>query len=288
MTTATLKTWGQIKQYTWDHRWKKQKSAENDTKSRIARLTHYWGDSLPLRHLEKGHTFVTLQDDLISDYDISNARVNKIVSAATTALDYTCKLGLHSTRAPYFERLQEDESRQAWYTKDEVDKLAFIAVDLFDRQELADAILFSAYTGLRRGEFLRLRVQDVDLTTNVVWVGGRPETSTKTNSTRSVPINDKIKHLVLKRLELKKKGLLFGDEWLNKHQLYKQFMKVKKRAGFDEAYCWHSLRHSFCTWAGTVSHPRTIMAAAGHKSMDTTLKYCKAVDEEVHAMIAKL
>ena len=81
---------------------------------------------------------------------------------------------------------------------------------------------------------------------------------------------------------------LFGDDWNNKDQLYKAFKKVRKYVGFDETYCWHSLRHSFATWAGAVDHPRNIMAALGHSSVVTTLKYCKATDEGLHSMIAKL
>ena len=52
--------------------------------------------------------------------------------------------------------------------------MAEIAVDVYDRQDLADAILFSAYTGVRQGELLKLRSDDVDVARSQIWVGGKP------------------------------------------------------------------------------------------------------------------
>ena len=287
MTTA-LKTWGDIHKYTWDNCWKRQKSAD-DTRRRIHRITSYWGDSLPLRHLTKGHVWTELQNDLLDDYDLSNGRVNKIVSAASHAMRFTFNRDLHSYKRPFYELLDEDECRQAYFTKEQVVKLCLIAVDIYNNQNLADAMNVAAYTGIRQGEFLRVRIRDVDQANNVVWIGGRPETTTKSGKGRPVPIHVKIQPIFDKRIQEKNpKGLLFGDEWLNKGQLYKQFVKCRKLSGLDESFVWHSFRHSFCTWSGAVDHPRNIQAIAGHKSVDTTLKYCKATNKALHNLVAKL
>ena len=81
---------------------------------------------------------------------------------------------------------------------------------------------------------------------------------------------------------------MFGDEWLNKGQLYKQFVKCRKLVGIDESHVWHSFRHSFCTWSGAVDHPINIQAIAGHRNIKTTLKYCKATNPALHKLVAKL
>jgi integrase len=230
-----------------------------------------------------------LQNDLLDDYDLSNGRVNKIVSAASHAMRFTFNRDLHSYKRPFYELLDEDECRQAYFTKEQVVKLCLIAVDIYNNQNLADAMNVAAYTGIRQGEFLRVRIRDVDQANNVVWIGGRPETTTKSGKGRPVPIHVKIQPIFDKRIQEKNpKGLLFGDEWLNKGQLYKQFVKCRKLSGLDESFVWHSFRHSFCTWSGAVDHPRNIQAIAGHKSVDTTLKYCKATNKALHNLVAKL
>tara|TARA_X000001036_G_scaffold338152_1_gene317159 strand:- start:340 stop:1047 length:708 start_codon:yes stop_codon:yes gene_type:complete len=226
-----------------------------------------------------------LQTDILEEDQVSHATVNRAVSVASCALRFTYKAGLHSVKCPEFDPLPEDECRQSFYSKDQVDKLAFIATDIFDRKELSEAIIFSAYTGARQGEFLRIKSTDIDLTTNVVFIGGSKHNQTKNRKGRPVPIHDKLKPIIKNRLS---NNYLFGDDWNNKDQLYKAFKKVRKYVGFDETYCWHSLRHSFATWAGAVDHPRNIMAALGHSSVVTTLKYCKATDEGLHSMVSKL
>ena len=290
MTTSSteLRTWGDIHKYPGDNCWKRQKSAD-DTIRRVRRITSYWGNSLPLRHLTKGHVWIELQNDLLDDFDLSNGRVNKIVSAASHAMRYTFNLDLHSHKRPAFEELDVDESRQAYFTKEQVVQLCSVAVEIYSNQNLADAMNVAAYTGIRQGELLRVRIRDIDQENNVMWIGGRPETSTKNRTGRPIPLNIKIQPLIDKRLQTKNpNGLLFGDEWLNKGQLYKQFVKCRKLIGLDQSYVWHSFRHSFCTWSGAVDHPRNIKAIAGHKSMDTTLKYCKVSNPALHNLVAKL
>ena len=282
----SLETWGDIYKYTWEHCWKRQ-SSKQDTLHRIEKVTSFWGDSFPLSQLAKGHVWVELQKDLLEDYNLSNSRVNKIVSVASHAMRYTHRLDLHKYKRPYYELLDADECRQSWFTKEQVAQLCLIAVEIYRNQHLADAMNVSAYTGIRQGELLKLRVADVDLENNVIWIGGRPETKPKGKKSRPVPIAHKIKFIFEKRCKTNKK-LVFGDDFSNKDQLFKQFLKCRKQLGLDSSYVWHSFRHSFCTWSGAVDHPKNIQAIAGHKSIDTTMKYCKAFSEALHGCVAKL
>ena len=192
--------------------------------------------------------------------------------------------------------LDADECRQSWFTKEQVAQLCLIAVEIYSNQDLADAMNVSAYTGIRQGELLKLRVADVDLENNVIWIGGRPETKPKGKKSRPVPMSYKIKFIFEKRCHTNmgepykngNKKLVFGDNFLNKGQLYKQFKKCRKQLGLDSSYVWHSFRHSFCTWSGAVDHPKNIQAIVGHSHIDTTMKYCKAFNEALHGCVAKL
>jgi len=282
-TNHNLKTWGDVADYTWTHCWKRQKSARTVEK-RVNRITNYCGLSFPLRKMGKGYWWTELQTDILDQDEVSNATVNRAVSVGTHALRFTYEKELHSVRPPKFEKLDEAEARQAWFTKDQVAKMAFIAIDIFNRKDLSEAIVFSAYTGLRQGEFLKLKPEDVHLDLNSLQVGQKKDRNGKSTG-RFIPIHKSLIPIIESRMNNR---YLFGDDWSNKDQLYGQFKKIRKYMGLDESYVWHSLRHSFCTWAGAVDHPRNIMAAAGHKSIDTTLRYCKATEEAVHAMVSKL
>ena len=284
MSTKCITTWQQAADYTWTHCWSRQKSAQTAEK-RVERITKFCGRSFPLRKMGETWWWHELMTDILNEDNVTHATVNRAVSVGTHALKFTRKAGLHSVKCPEFDRLPEDECRQSWYTKEQVDHLAFLSLDVFDRKDLRDAILFSAYTGCRQGELLKIKPTDVDFSTNVVLIGGKKRSSTKNRKGRPVPINDKIKPIIKNRLS---NTYLFGDDWNNKDQLYNAFKKVRKLAGHDETYCWHSLRHSNATWLGAVTHPRTIMELLGHRSINTTLQYCKATDEAQHKAVSLL
>ena len=66
-------------------------------------------------------------------------------------VNYCREQGLCDVKPPKFEK-GEEESTDTFFGKEEVEQLAFVAVDVFDRPDLADALVFSAYTGVRQGE----------------------------------------------------------------------------------------------------------------------------------------
>jgi len=206
----------------------------------------------------------------------SDATINRIVSAVSTVLNHCCSEDIIPS-APRLRRRKEGEHRLTWFTKDEVEGLFYNSLDPFDRQDLADIIVVAAYTGMRQGELLKLKSRDVDLSSNVIHVGGRPEFVTKGSDYRSVPIHDRIKDALRKRMECVGSSVrLFGDEWTDKDQLFRAFKKVRNWTGKDDTYVFHSLRHSFATWCVEAGVPmRTLMELMGHKRIDTTLRYAK-------------
>ena len=112
-------------------------------------------------------------------------------------MKFTHLAGLHTYVCPKFERADESEHRLTYFTKEEVDRLCFLAVDLYDRQDLADAIKFSAYTGVRQGELLKLRPEDVDVARSQIWVGGKPTLVTKGKNVRNITLHPSIEQMVM-------------------------------------------------------------------------------------------
>ena len=275
-----IKTWGEAFDYTWRVKWKRTASAKTNAIN-AGHITEYAGRSLPLKRMSVAGWWMELRATL-EDEGRSGSTINRIISAGTTVMKFTHLAGLHTQVCPKFERAKEGEHRLTYFTKQQVSLMAEIAVDVYDRQDLADAILFSAYTGVRQGELLKLRSDDVDVARNQIWVGGKPTLVTKGKNVRNITLHPAIEQIVMNRLH---QTYLFRDDWSNKDQLYSAFKKVRKQAGIAEDHVWHTLRHSFGTWLGETTHPRQIMALMGHANIETSLRYVKATDEATRSAV---
>ena len=286
MTTTTVKTWDEALNYTWRVKWKRTRGAKTALIN-ANHITQYGGKSLPLKRLTVAGWWLELKAEL--EEGRSGSTVNRILSAGSTVFNFTHLAGLHTYKMPVFPRAEEGACRIEWFTKDDVDQLCSISRDLFgDRwgDDLADAMLVSAYTGIRQGELLKLKSEDYDSAHSQLWVGGKTGRLTKNaKGVRNITLHPKIQKIILDRLD---RDYLFKDDWSNKDHLYRNFCKVRKIAGFSEDYVWHCLRHSFGTWMGAVTHPRTLMEALGHKTIDMSLKYCKATDEAARSAVLAL
>ncbi len=279
-TPTAVKTWGEALDYTWRVKWKRMNSAKTNAIN-SNHITEYAGRSLPLKRMSVAGWWLEMKAEL-EDQGRSGSTINRIISAGTTVLKFTQLAGLHAIACPLFERAKEGEHRLTYFSKDQITHLASIAVDLYDRQDMADAIVFSGYTGVRQGELLKLRSDDVDVARQILWVGGKPTLVTKGKNVRAVPLHPIVQPIVENRLS---RDYLFGDDWANKDALYRMFKKVRKHAGIGEDYVWHSLRHSFGTFLGETTHPRQIMALMGHANIETSLRYVKATDDACRSAV---
>lgn len=287
--TDKVLTFGEAYKIVWTYKWKKSKSAKT-CKINGDHFIDCVGASTPLKRCTKAFWWTTKIEELREDHpEWSDSTLNRVISAGSTMVKYCRLQGLTEVSVPPFERKDEGEHRFFWFTKEDVEQLAYTSVDIFDRVDLADAIVFSAYTGIRQAELLKLKVEDIDWSMRNVWIGGRPDRVTKGKECRAVPIADRIEEILRKRCEdANPRATVFGRDWANKDALYNAFKKVRKYSGFNEDYVWHCLRHSFGTWLGEVTHPKQIMSLMGHKQIETTLRYVKASDDANRQAISLL
>lgn len=135
------------------------------------------------------------------------------------------------------------------------------------------------YTGLRRGEALALRYEDIDRSkkiirvhSHVVDVGGTASEEDGAKSpagVRAVPLLDPLAALLPNR----KRGLLFPGEDggimspTEYARLYRQY-----KAATGVTCTAHQLRHYFCTIAYDAGvEPRDLMEIMGHSSINITM-----------------
>lgn len=133
-------------------------------------------------------------------------------------------------------------------------EMARLLIDKANTPRAKALIAFSAYTGMRLGEVLKLRKEDIR--GDVLLLR-----DTKNGMDRVVPILPVLKpHLG---------QIPFGANWRN---VYRGFESARKRAKLQIRY--HDLRHM----VGTALHnsgsgTRTIMDILGHKSVQTSARY---------------
>jgi integrase len=168
-------------------------------------------------------------------------------------------------------------------------------IDVFSRVEVMalveaaeneqDGVLYltAAFTGLRLGELLGLRWEDVDWSADAIrvrrnWTAGR-EGTPKSGRGRAVPMMSDVA-TALTRLR--------GRDWFTGHQdlvfcdrlgrhlgygsLSDRYKTSLERAGLRRLR-FHDLRHTFGTHAIRAADPREVMEWMGHADIQTTQKY---------------
>ena len=182
-----IKTWSQALDYTFKtrHSWRHGNGA-NTARINSGHFTRLRGGSFPVTKITQpviAQVSIELEDEGKSD-----ATINRVVSAVSTVLNHCAFDGLIAS-PPKFRRRQESEGRPLFYTKEQVDQMYDISKDIFQRDDLADIMMVGAYTGMRQGELLKLKVKDIDWSLNTIHVGGRPDVKTKAANYRTVPIH---------------------------------------------------------------------------------------------------
>ena len=209
----------------------------------------------------------------------ADGTINRITGTIATVLNHLVFME-ELESAPKFHKRREAEGRSVFFTKEQVDQLASSA-----NRDLGDVILFGAYSGLRQGEILKLKPEDVDLNLNLIHVGGTAATLTKARNHRTIPISARIKPIIEKRMH---KHYLFGDDY-SKDLLCRHMRRLCRDLGYSDLYSFHILRHSFATWLNEAGTPiRTIQQLLGHKCIDTTMIYTKVTDSAKTAAMHSL
>lgn len=146
---------------------------------------------------------------------------------------------------------------------------------------LRDSIVLAASTGLRRGELLNLRWQDVDTERGRIHVKNRDGFRTKSGAERAVPVRgralDTLKRLEDEREDVHGHVILDRDGKRPKPNRLSRYFKDMIRAAKlknREDLRFHSLRHSCGAWLASQGvSERIIQEILGHASSQTTQIY---------------
>lgn len=173
------------------------------------------------------------------------------------------------------------------FTEAEAQKIVTFAMD-YPHRRIAIAVIAMLFTGLRRGELLGLKWDDVTDTTlsvrrGVYQEGGKALVedykAKTTKSLRTLPLMPEVAHLMrsLPRQGAYVFGTSSGTLWhpRNFSRDYKQFFK-KLREEYPEVrdLTAHCCRHSFATLTlASGADVRIVQELLGHSDINTTARY---------------
>jgi site-specific recombinase XerD len=115
---------------------------------------------------------------------------------------------------------------------------------------LRELVFFAVSTGLRRGEMINLRWQDVDLGRRVMHIQSAGNFRTKDGRRRTLPLSDSVHTFLSSKAPRQicefvfhRRGFKIGENYLSA-----RFKFYVAEAGLDGRLHWHSLRHTHASW----------------------------------------
>lgn len=249
----------------------KNKPSEVASKERIFRihLLPAFGD-LKLDQISYGR---------IEDYTVEKKKtlapktVNNHLTVLRCSLDNAVKRGLLEA-VPRFEWLKVPPKKREFYGFEDAEALLQAA-----EEEWKPMIALGLKSGLRHGEMLALKWENVDFRTREIHVRASAYMGTlqspKNNRFRTVPMTNRVYQLLRAHQHLKG-PFVFCDadgNMLSKHQCKWPMFRACDKAGLPRK-SWHILRHTFASHLAMRGKPIiAIKELLGHQTIEMTMKY---------------
>lgn len=227
--------------------------------------------------------------------------VKRAEASAFTARKYYISLASAFEKAVQWGYISENPFRRvakpkvpevipAYFTEPEF-RLFLSAIKDRDFAELCKTGIL---TGLRLGELLNLRWEDLDFQSGKILVQNHDNFVTKSKRSRVVPMSDDLQAILAERRKnvRSESELIFHNRHgrqLNVGLVERQFKKAVRLAGLSERLHFHSLRHSYAS--GLVSSGVSLYAVAkllGHSQAKTTEIYAHLAPDGLHSEVNKL
>ncbi|WP_417031761.1 tyrosine-type recombinase/integrase [Bilophila wadsworthia] len=185
--------------------------------------------------------------------------------------------GLHPGPAPKVKLLPTNNERQRFLTPIELERLLDVLEILSCR--VYRIALISMHTGMRVGEVLRMRGQDVDFENRLIHVDGKM-------GKRAAFMDDTVINVLQSIVPVRPADLVFTTAkglQIRPNALTHTFTKAVNILGLNDGITdprfkvvIHTLRHTFCSWLASQNVPLyTIGKLVGHTSLRSTQRYAK-------------
>jgi integrase len=189
------------------------------------------------------------------------ATVNRKMMALHTLLNFAFDREMIQ-KMPKFQWFDEDNERIRWLSAEEEEQLLKLLPP-----DLAAFCEILIHTGMRRGELLSLKPEQIDGDYARLW-------RTKNGKARSVPLSPRAKELLEQWVPFDMNLTYMNTEW----------NKVRKAMGMknDRNFVLHMLRHTTATrWLDATSNIVLVQKVLGHARLETTMRYAHTSDDQL-------
>ncbi len=271
----TLKTAVAVAERT---RWDGSKSLRTTMINAIDIIKFFGGDTLVSDiETEDIDNFV---DHLVAR-GITNGTINRKLSVLSVLIK-TAEENGRNTAKPTIRRKREYRGRERFLTREEEERLLAI-LEHWGKLDIRDAVIVLLDTGMRCGELLRIRREDLDFTQSkhgivTLW-------ETKTDRPRSCPMTTRVAKVMRRRLAKSDDERLFPytDAWL-RHT----WDRAKAYLGLedDAQFVPHILRHTCASRLVQLGVPiQLIQQWMGHSSLQSTMRYAHLSPKQLFGVV---
>jgi integrase len=206
----------------------------------------------------------------LHEKNLSRATINRYLQILRgmfyKAIDWELYSGLNPLRKI---RFYKENSQIKSLTRDEISKITNAAEKISKnpksplQKAFADIVLLALNTGMRKGEILNLRWENLK--------GDEIEVIGKGNKIRTIPLNKEAASLIAK--QPRKNDYVFDIPNRHQQDLFRRTVgQIKKRTGIN--FHFHLLRHYFATSLIEKGIDLiTVSAILGHSKLTTSLIY---------------
>lgn len=220
---------------------------------------------------------------------LSQATVCRKLGALSGFFKYLIRDGqMQANPLDAVPRSRPKNGRVVWMPEEEAQQVLDAIDDPLER-----SVFLTLYrTGLRKGELLQLRLDDVDLQEGMLTVEAQ-----KTQSVRHVPLSAELITCLgdyLERRPACSHDAFFVTDArhvpLYSTLLQRWFTRWMTEAGLaDKGYTIHTLRHSAATnWIRSGLHVAEVRHLLGHSSLETTSRYLHHAPDEIRAKVDRI
>ena len=210
-------------------------------------------------------------------HTLAPSTVNFILLDVMNVIGRMVEWGLFPGPVPKVKLLKLNNERQRFLTPLELDRLLGL-LELLSCRMYRIAVI-SMHTGMRVGEVLRMRGQDIDFENRLIYVDGKM-------GKREAFMDETVAALLQKHMPPTPGDFVFTtSQGLQVHpaNLSATFNKAVNILGLNDGITdprykvvIHTLRHTFCSWLASQNVPLyTIGKLVGHTSLRSTQRYAK-------------
>ncbi len=160
--------------------------------------------------------------------------------------------------------LKEDNTRTRYLSNEEIKRLLDACPECLRR-----IVMCALLTGMRRGEILNLKWDDVNIQHGIILLK-----HTKTGRMREIPICGLLERVLLECHQNTDSMYVFCNEQAKPYKrIDTLFQSVVKRANIQD-FCFHDLRHTAASYMVMLGIDlATVKEILGHQKIDMTLRY---------------